>query len=159
MKAKTKIRGRPGKLVSTEDLHELGKDLLDWLDNPVTGANEIYFVGWYYDRHGLFRDDWKKLTQRDLFRPYYEIALKKMVRNIVKNENLAQSYGNRYLGMYDVDLRAHEKLIKQEEAELKRSQEVSFVAFAENLNKLQNFFDHVKAQAQIEKNPVEAKVD
>jgi hypothetical protein len=106
--------GRPPKLFTTEETIVLGEDLLRWINQE--GSGTLVWVDWYYDLHKMFRDDWKALVQRPEFLPYYEIARKKMTRNITLNDNIPQSYGNRYLNYYDDELLEHEEGIKDRDA-------------------------------------------
>lgn len=144
-----KLVGTKPKLHNDDEVIRLGKDLVAWLDDPKGGKEEMFFVGWYFDRHGMFRGDFKALTHRTLFLPYYEIALKKIVRNIVKCKEISQSYGNRYLAMYDYDLRSFEKEVREEEAAIKRLKEQTPDSFKENIKEMSNFFDKIQTQ----KNP------
>lgn len=106
--------GRPPKLFTSEEATALGEDLLRWVGQE--GLGTLVWVDWYYDMHKMFRDDWKALVQRPEFLPYYEIARKKMTRNITLNDNIPQSYGNRYLNYYDDELLSHEEGIKDRDA-------------------------------------------
>jgi len=106
--------GRPPKLFTTEEAIALGEDLLRWVGQE--GLGTLVWVDWYYDVHKMFRADWKSLVQRPEFLPYYEIARKKMTRNITLNDNIPQSYGNRYLNYYDDELLSHEEGIKDRDA-------------------------------------------
>jgi hypothetical protein len=114
MPHKEKIIGRPPKLFSKEQCVELGKDLIEWIKGE--GANGTQFVRWYWDKHFMFKKDWKELKQRESFRPYYEMAQQKMAENISLNNKIAQSYGNRYLCYYDPDLLEHEEAKKDRQA-------------------------------------------
>ena len=102
--------GRPPNLFSGEQVNELGKDLLIWLENE--GKDYFMFEYWYYNKHGMFRADWKALIQRTEFLPYYEVARKKMSHNMVQNKDVPQSYGNRYLGLYDDHIKEYEAEIR-----------------------------------------------
>ena len=125
--------------ISDEKLHELGKDLLLWVQTE--GRHHIQFVRWYYAKHNLSSDSWRNLKKRNEFRPYHELAMKIMSENIVLNKEIAQSYGNRYLCYYDRDLLEHEEEIKDKDAQ--RGTSVNQNINVEQLNALvaclQNF--------------------
>lgn len=115
--------GRPPKLYLNEDLPKMGEDLIKWLENE--GRYQFMFEPWYFRIHGMFRKDWKELIQRETFRPYYEIARKIMASNMVMNKDVPQSYGNRYLGLYDDEVHHHEEDIRDKEAARKNLDEDS----------------------------------
>jgi hypothetical protein len=105
---------RPPETISEAQLHALGSDLLIWANSE--GKGNTQFVRWYYVKHGLTKDDWRNLKKRESFRPYHELAMNMMAENITLNDNVAQSYGNRYLCYYDKDLLDHEEAIKDRDA-------------------------------------------
>lgn len=114
--------GRPPKLFTREQVEELGKDLLRWvLENP----KEFMWVSWYYNK-GMLRGDWEALVQRDEFLGYYETARLFITQNMILNKDVAQSYGNRYLGLYDNSLRDHEESIKDADSKRKASETKPF---------------------------------
>ena len=114
------LKPRPQRKFTDDEVIAFGEDLLDWVDNQ--GKDQFMFVDWYYNRHRLFRSEWKTLIQRVCFLPYYEIARKKLTSNIVKNKEIAQSYGNRYLCMYDDELHGFEEDNKDKESERRISE-------------------------------------
>ena len=101
--------GRPPKKYSDEECVTLAKDLISWLQDKEGGRLEPVFVEWYGVKHDMFRADWKNLCLRAAFSPYYATARQLMARNIMCNKEIAQSYGNRYLAVYDENLHAHEE--------------------------------------------------
>lgn len=107
--------GRPPKLFTSEEAHELGKDLVNWVESNE-GKATLIWVDWYWDKHKMFRPDWKSLIQRPEFLPYYQLARQKLTRNIVLNDNIPQSYGNRYLHLYDDEVFDHEEGIRDRDA-------------------------------------------
>src|SRR5215831_15406541 len=136
--------GRPPKYFSDDKCHQLGQDLLSWLDDPKGGKEQIFFVRWYYHKHGMFRDDWKALIQREIFLPYYEIARKVMVENLMRNEDIYQSYGGRYLAMYDDELRADEEAVKDREAARNTKVPENSPDFMKNLALIDQFFQQLR---------------
>ena len=78
--------GRPPNLFSTEEVIELGKDLLAWIESSA-GKETLIWVDWYYNKHNMFRHDWKSLIQRPQFLPYYELARQIMAKNIKLNRH------------------------------------------------------------------------
>lgn len=129
--------GRPPELIPDEALDELGRDLLHWLDND--GKDEVFFHPWFYDIKGMFRGDWKALIKRTGFVPYYEVARKKISNNLMRSKNIPQSYGNRYLGLYDDEVRDDEESVKDKDAERESKNSKNFST--EDLAKLQAFFE------------------
>lgn len=107
--------GRPPNFFTSEEVTELGKDLLAWVESNE-GKSTLIWVDWYWDKHQLFRQDWKSLIQRPEFLPYYQMARQKLARNIVLNDDIPQSYGNRYLHLYDDTVLEHEEAIKDRDA-------------------------------------------
>lgn len=136
-------RGRPPILYEREELPPLGEDLLEWVDTD--GKESLMFVEWYHNKHGMFLQDWKELIQRPDFRPYYDIARRKLASNVVKNKDIPQSYGNRYLGMYDRDVHDYEQEVRELEAALKDKKSSDFGELAENLQKMGDFFEKVRS--------------
>ena len=78
------VAGRPPKLFSKEQAEELGKDLLEWINTH--GKNQLNWVEWYYNKHNMFRNDWRALLQRSEFLTYYEVARKIMASNMMQNK-------------------------------------------------------------------------
>lgn len=136
------LGGRPPLKIPDKDLDRLGKDLLDWLDGE--GKDSIFFQDWYFDKHGLSRSDWKGLIHREGFQPYYEVARIKLSRNIMSGE-LDKSFTHRYLGMYDDNLHSHEEGVRDRDVERKSKDSSNFLDFAQNLAKMQAFFDQVQS--------------
>lgn len=127
--------GRPPKLFTGEECEELGKDILNWVqENPKA----TYWVPWYLSK-GMLHDDWEALANRPEFIRYYLTARRILASNIALRKDLAPSYGNRYLALYDPDLRAHEKEIKDEDA--KRTKDVISVADPAKVANLNVFFE------------------
>lgn len=112
--------GRPPKLFTAEEVHILGQDLLQWIESEES-KKTIIWVDWYWNKHQMFRSDWKSLIQRPEFLPYYELARQKMASNITFNDKIPQSYGNRYLHKYDDQLQDFEEANRDKEAARKKS--------------------------------------
>ena len=110
--------GRPPKLFSNEQVHALGEDLINWITNE--GKGNIQFVRWYFIKHNMLKGDWKELKQRESFRPYHELAISLMAENVALNEDIPQSYGNRYLCYYDKDLHEFEEENRDRESQRRR---------------------------------------
>jgi hypothetical protein len=136
------LGGRPPLLFPDSELDNLGTELLDWLEKE--GKDKSYFVYWYFDIKGMSRKDWNHLTKREGFRSYYEIARQKMSHNMM-NGDLDKGFTHRYLGIYDDELRAHEKEIKVEEAAINSKEQNDFMELASNLQKMSEFFDRVRS--------------
>lgn len=145
------VAGRPGKLFTDEEVVALGKDLLAWLESKE-GKNNLMWVDWFYNKHNMFRDDFKSLVQRKEFFPYYEVARQIMAKNIVLNNKIAQSYGNRYLAKYDDELLDHEESIK--DRDVKRGKELSQNVNVEQLNSLAACLERFSQKRQISEDKV-----
>lgn len=129
--------GRPPKYYSEEQVHEIGKEMIDWLE-----ANKDDFWGisdFYYGVKKMHKKDWDLLKERKSFASYYETALEIMTLCVMRNRELAQSYGNRFLAMYSRDLKSHERSINREKIEdeiaLKKADAVGFTSDQVILNK------------------------
>jgi hypothetical protein len=148
--------GRPPKTFSDEKVHELGEDLLQWVRDPEGGVGEVFYVNWYYFKHGMIRHDWHKLCERIEFRPYYEVARQIMANNLMKNKDIPQSYGGRYLAVRDDELRQEEKAIREEEAALKNKSSNDFMELADNLQKMDSFLDRLRSMQTSKSKEAEA---
>ena len=72
-------------------------------------------------KKGMLFSEWKTLTHRVDFVPYYDVALEMMTLATMQNEKLSTAYGSRFLGLYSKDLREYEKTIKEQNAEIERN--------------------------------------
>lgn len=136
------LGGRPPLKIPDEDLDRLGVDLLTWLDGA--GKDEIFFQDWFFDKQGFSRADWKLLIKREGFRPYYEIARKKMARNLMKGD-IEKSYIHRYLTIYDDELDDHEEAVKDKDANRKKLDSTNLHALAEGFGRMQSFFEQLRS--------------
>lgn len=144
--------GRPPNLFSREDAEELGKDLLEWIESK-DGKETLFWVDWYYNKHKMFREDWKALIQRSEFLPYYNLARQKLTKNIIFNDRIAQSYGNRYLARYDDELLEHEESVRDRDAQ--RGKEVKQTINVEQLNSLAACLERFSQKKQISEDKVD----
>lgn len=141
--AMKKLIGRPPLIYSDEDCVRLGEELLEWLNDKDGGKFCTHFVRWYGIKHQMFEKDWKDLKRRTYFAPYYQKARKILTENIMNNQKVAQSYGNRYIGMYDPELHEweEEKAERQVEREIRKkkkdveNEKIAFEQLMEDLKK------------------------
>ncbi len=104
-------RGSKAKYAVDQDIHVLGKELLDWLDDQ----KEFWHLSdWYYGVKKMLYTQWKSIIQRPEFLPYYKTAVKKMGTLMMKNKDMPTAYGSRFLAIYFEEVRELEKLVKFE---------------------------------------------
>lgn len=117
-----KVSGRPPKSISDEMVHKLGQELVEWIRARMEGKKPPYHLTeWYFLEKNMLYSDWDDLRLRKDFRQYYDLALEMMTLATMQNEKLSTAYGSRFLGVYSKDLRNHEKMIKEENAEIERN--------------------------------------
>lgn len=126
----TKIKsGRPSTNFTDEQVHELGREMVEWLqDRLISGKPVFHLTEWYLLHKKMLYVVWDMLRRREDFRQYYQSAMEMMTLATLQNQKLETAYGSRFLGIYSRDLREHEKLIKQENAEIEaaaKAKEVS----------------------------------
>ena len=107
-----KVSGRPSIYYSDEEVHELGKELLEWLEQ--TNENVWHLSDWYYGVKKMLHPEWETLRQRKDFLRYYKIALERMGTFMMKNQKMPTAYGSRFLSLYFAEVRQHEKEISLE---------------------------------------------
>jgi len=114
-------RGRPLKegSLTDEELHKIGKELVDWVEDTEKRMKENVFhlSSFYQHLKGFSRTQWLLIIDRTIFKPYYEKALLACGRMLVLNKNIAQSYGNRFLPIYFAEIREYENELRKNKAE------------------------------------------
>src|SRR5690348_12239054 len=89
----------PNEGQSTEELIQLGKDLMQWMKeqdaNPK--SNVVHLSEFYSEVKDLSPSQWDAIRKRDCFLQYYEKAIIWMGKRTLKNKDLSPSYGNRFL--------------------------------------------------------------
>lgn len=114
-----KGHGRPPKEgFSNEEVTAIGERLLNWMKDCEERQYYPVHMSEFYSRvEAIDPKYWRdSLSKRDCFSPYYEKFRCWMVSQIMKNKDLPTGYGSRYLGLYDSELRLHEKEIAKEKA-------------------------------------------
>lgn len=115
-----KITGRPPEKYTDKELIELGERLLDWMqecdDDPKSSV--VHLSEFYSKIEGYAWSDWKRITERSYFQPYYDKARDWILERTLKNQKLPTAYGSRFLGIYSKELREHEKEVSKEKIEL-----------------------------------------
>jgi hypothetical protein len=100
--------GRPRTTVpESEEIIELGKDLVEWASTEVEGELRCRWCEWYSIKHFMLRKVWKRLVDTPEFRPYYEIAQGLLGKRWIDG-SIHQSIAQRYLRVYDAELRESE---------------------------------------------------
>lgn len=108
--------GRPVTDFDNQECVEMGKELLAWLKEKIKKNEPVYHLSdWYFMEKNLLKVQWAAISQRECFLTYMEQARELMSVCIIRNEKLAQSYGNRFLHVYSAELREVEKKIREEE--------------------------------------------
>jgi hypothetical protein len=108
--------GRPRTSIpEKEELIELGKDLLSWASEKKKGELRARWCEWYACKHFLIRKQWKRMLDTEEFRPYYEAA-QPYLANKWLDGTINASLAQRYLRLYDPDLREDEDMTANEEA-------------------------------------------
>ena len=116
-----KGHGRPPTYQSKEEAIQLGKDLVEWIKSEEF-KKAVHLSDFYLYKKDLGPKEWEAIIKRDYFRCYYEKALIAMSTQIMKNRDLAQSYGGRFLAMYEKDLHRFEEENRDRES-ARRSRE------------------------------------
>lgn len=117
--------GRPRESIPDKDeLIELGKDLLAWASkkdiNKKGDLLRCRWCEWYAAKHFFIRKQWKRMIDTEEFRPYYEAALVYLGNRWVDG-TINQSIAQRYLRLYDPDLREDEDATADSDAARKAS--------------------------------------
>jgi len=103
-------------------------DLVNWIkENYAANTPPIHLTQWYFIKQNLTFLEWDVLRSRKLFSQYYDTALDMMALFTQQNDKLSAAYGNRFLGIYSKDLRAHEKQIAAEKREGEKEQQQTLV--------------------------------
>lgn len=117
--------GRPRTSIpEKEELIELGKDLLAWASAQKNDKNKTElrcrWSEWYAARHFFIRKQWKRMIDTDEFRPYYESAMVYLGNRWIDG-TINQSIAQRYLRLYDPELREDEDTTADADAARKAS--------------------------------------
>lgn len=112
---------------TNEELIQMGKDLLIWLEKEKDNEKIVHLSQWYSQIKGISRSDWAAIRQRDSFLQYYERAIEWMGVKTLLNKKLSDSYGNRFIAIYFKDVRDHERSSVEHKInhELDRKEEIA----------------------------------
>lgn len=108
-----KGKGRPPVQFTDEEVHAIGQELLEWLDEAEE-KGFWHISDFYWSKKRMLLQDWVELKNRLGFKSYYEAAVARMARLTMSNKEMHTSYGNRFLGMYSAELRQFERDVKRE---------------------------------------------
>ena len=127
MKIKKKPAGAPPKYHTDEQVHQLGKELLEWLKDS---NNDVWHLSdWYYGVKEMLYPEWEALRHRVEFLQYYKSAVQLMGTLMMKNTKMPTAYGSRFLNIYFAEVREIERQIAFEkidhEAEVKAQAEAN----------------------------------
>jgi hypothetical protein len=97
----------------------LGEELLKWMKECDEGVHDmpVHLSDFYFDIKDMFIHEWKCILQRECFLPYYEKAKLWLSKKILLNKDIQQSYGNRFIGMYNRELHDYEEAKADRQAE------------------------------------------
>ena len=109
--------GRPPKILSNEEIIELGEELLKWMEDNKKNKDIVHLSQFYSEYKGICRSDWRAIVQRLEFLTYYEKALEWMGTKTLTNDRVPSSYGNRFLNIYFKDVREMEREVNKEKVE------------------------------------------
>lgn len=114
----------PNEGFSDPELLILGEELLQWMKDCDADpkCDVVHLSEWYSEKKNISPTQWKSLLiARECFLPYYDKARVWMGKRLMKNKDLAPSYGNRFLGIYMKEVHEHEEAIKDRDEERKRA--------------------------------------
>lgn len=109
--------GRPPTIMSNEDVIKLGEELLQWMEDNKKNKDVVHLSQFYSEYKGMCRSDWKSISQRVEFLPYYEKSIEWIGTKILTNDRVPSSYGNRFLNIYFKDVREMEREVNKEKIE------------------------------------------
>ena len=102
--------GRPRESIpEREELIKLGQDLLEWASEKKKGELRCRWCEWYACKHFILRAQWKRMIDTPEFRPYYEAAQPYLAEKWIDG-TINQSIAQRYLRLYDPELRENEDI-------------------------------------------------
>ena len=112
--------GRPRTSIpEKEELIQLGQDLLAWAAEKKKGELRCRWCEWYSRKHFFIRAQWKHMIEKPEFRPYYEAAQTFLADKWIDG-TINQAIAQRYLRIYDPELREHED-IDSDEKEIRKA--------------------------------------
>jgi len=137
--------GRPPKHFTDEQVTALGEEMLMWMEEQDNDpkSDVVHLSEWYSEVKGIFPPQWDDLTRRDSFSAYHKAAKLWMGKRLMKNKNLQSSYGNRFLGIYFSEIKAHE--IEMMQIKNKTEDENKAEQIRHALSTMQQFKDQVSA--------------
>lgn len=112
--------GRPRtNIPDDEELIKLGEDLLQWASEKKKGELRCRWCEWYSRKHFIIRKEWKRMLDTPSFRPYYEAAQTFLAEKWIDG-TINQAIAQRYLRIYDPELRENEN-IDADEKEVRKA--------------------------------------
>ena len=99
----------PNPGFSDEEIVKLGEELLQWCKDNEENEKIVHLSQFYLKVKDIGPTQWDNLSERACFHGYYEKAINWMAAKVMTNKRLSESYGNRYISMYDKKLHKHEK--------------------------------------------------
>jgi len=102
--------GRPTELFTDDEIDQLGKDLLAWMEEKDQKNEPVVFLSLFYSNEkSILREEWQALSRCKRFLPYYEKATSWLSTRLLTKNQIKESYGNRVITMYCKDLDSHEE--------------------------------------------------
>lgn len=139
MVEKNNIRRPRTSTPDKNDTIKLGEDLVQWATEN-TKEWRCLLSQWWCLKQKMPRAQWKAMKLLPEFLPYYEIAQQAMAVKCVKGV-MKDGFGQRYIRLYDPELKEEEDNKKRFEAELKK---MSPEEAQDLLIKIVNYSEHGK---------------
>lgn len=103
---------------SADEMIELGKDMVAYVKKNKKTI--LHLCEWYTIEKGYTYNEWKTFIQKKEFIPYYEQALKIVgLKYVDKSSNVRDGISQRWQRVYFGDLKEHEDIDMDAEAERK----------------------------------------
>lgn len=135
--------GRPRTMVpEKKELIELGEDLVNWIENADPKFPKYFWAEWYTSR-GYIRAQWKKMIEKEEFRPYYETAQYHMAKPYV-NGTVNPSIAHRFIRLYcpDVKEEENEESAYKEKVKVEVAKELGYTQ--EQLTKMDDILSQIQ---------------
>ena len=119
--------GRPRTVCPEDsDLEVLGEELVTWCTTEPTD-HKLHITQWYSGEKFILERVWEKMIQKDVFRRYYEKALRILSIKYIDG-TINATIAGRFLRLYFKDLRASDDELLKLKAELAKAQDKEEVA-------------------------------
>lgn len=115
----------PNPNYTDDDLHRLGEEFVSWMKHiDRDGVAVVHLSEWYSEIKEIPRSQWQSICNRDCFRDYYDRARLWMGRKLLKNKDLPQAYGSRFIAVYFKEIAEHERSIVEHKVDYELTKKV-----------------------------------